>query len=189
MHPLVVENGTIIWLAPVCKKVQYIFQPKMFFKGYFIISILRLGPPDDMEEESDLSVTELKEIAAEKARLKAEKAKEIREKEEEEERKNEYGGRDIHEVTWGMADDATEDNPEADPDNPDMSKNPFSLDGSNREELNLEDPKKTLRGWFEREGFELVYDCQEKGKMKIYSSGIIPVYLVKWPSFKGCSIM
>ena len=78
--------------------------------------------------------------------------------------KKEYGGRDIHEVSWGMAEDATEDNPD-NPDNPDMSKNPFSLDGAGRENLDLEDPKKTLRGWFEREGFELPeYDCQEKGK-------------------------
>ena len=113
-----------------------------------------------MEEENDLSVTELKEIAAEKARLKAEerqKEKELREKEEEDE-KNEIRG---NEMAWGMAEDATEEN---DPENPDMSKNPFSLDGVKGEELNLEDPKRTLRGWFEREGFELEYDCQEKGK-------------------------
>ena len=113
-----------------------------------------------MEEENDLSVTELKEIAAEKARIKAEakeKEKELREKAEEDER-NKYRG---DEMAWGMAEDATEEN---DPENPDMSKNPFSLDGVKGEELNLEDPKRTLRGWFEREGFELEYDCQEKGK-------------------------
>ena len=118
-----------------------------------------------MEEENDLSVTELKEIAAEKARIKAEerqKAKELREKAEEDER-NEYRG---NEMTWGMAEDAIEENnPDLEnPDNPDMSKNPFSLDGVKGEDLNLEDPKRTLRGWFEREGFELEYDCQEKGK-------------------------
>ena len=119
-----------------------------------------------MEEESDLSVTELKEIAAEKARIKAEKEKELREKEEEEEEKEkqEYG----HEVTWGMPEDATEENSE----NPDMSKNPYSLEGTAREELNLEDPKKTLRGWFEREGFELEYNCQEKGKKSDQKGGI-----------------
>jgi hypothetical protein len=118
-----------------------------------------------VEEENDLSVTELKEIAAEKARIKAEerqKAKELREKAEEDER-NEYRG---NEMTWGMAEDAIEENnPDLEnPDNPDMSKNPFSLDGVKGEDLNLEDPKRTLRGWFEREGFELEYDCQEKGK-------------------------
>ena len=86
-----------------------------------------------------------------------EREKELREKAEEDER-NKYRG---DEMAWGMAEDATEEN---DPENPDMSKNPFSLDGVKGEELNLEDPKRTLRGWFEREGFELEYDCQEKGK-------------------------
>ena len=106
-----------------------------------------------MEEESDLTVTELKEMAAEKARQKM-RAKMEAEKGAPEEAENAHEG-----ISWGMADDATEEDIDQ---NPDMTKNPFALEPQN-EELYLDDPKKTLKGWFEREGFELEYKCVEKG--------------------------
>ena len=38
-----------------------------------------------------------------------------------------------------------------------MEENPFSLDTPENEELYIDDPKKALKGYFEREGTLLVY--------------------------------
>ena len=44
----------------------------------------------------------------------------------------------------------------------DYAVNPFSLDFESSD-LNLDNPKKTLAGWFEREGYDsLFYDVREK---------------------------
>ncbi|XP_015905660.1 kanadaptin [Parasteatoda tepidariorum] len=56
--------------------------------------------------------------------------------------------------TWGMGEEAVEEE--------DMTENPFAISATN-EDLYIEDPKKTLRGWFEREGYELEYKVEEKG--------------------------
>lgn len=56
--------------------------------------------------------------------------------------------------------DAVEVDADDDPDNCD-APNPYSA-MLNKEHLTLDDPKKSLRGWYEREGYDLPhYDVTE----------------------------
>lgn len=110
------------------------------FGGSSRLYILQ-GPETDKDAESELTVTELKE---QKRQQELDKMKKEKEKTEEED-----GG-----IDWGLGEDADEEDIDA--------ENPFALSTEN-EELYLNDPKKTLRGWFEREGYELEYNVEEKG--------------------------
>ncbi|XP_016995955.2 kanadaptin [Drosophila takahashii] len=101
------------------------------------------GPGEDEEPESELSVTELRQ-KREKELADAAVEREIRMLEAEERERNEG-------VSWGMGDDADEET--------DLSHNPYA--STNNEELFFDDPKKTLRGFFEREGLNLEYRCDE----------------------------
>ncbi|CAI6368185.1 unnamed protein product [Macrosiphum euphorbiae] len=106
------------------------------------------GPPDDEEKESELTVTELKaKRQAELVQREREQELQRLKREEEERKKMEQG------VDWGMGEDANEEE--------DTKENPFAP--KENEQLYLDDPKKTLKGWFEREGQELEYDVSEKG--------------------------
>ncbi|KAG6796129.1 kanadaptin [Apis mellifera caucasica] len=100
------------------------------------------APPEDVEEESQYSLTELKEMrASQLQRYEKEKAEESIEDKESEG------------IDWGMGEDAEEET--------DLQENPYASFAD--EDLILEDPKKTLRGWFEREGYDLHYQVEEKG--------------------------
>lgn len=104
------------------------------------------GPTYDEEVVKAESITEMKEQkqkAIEEILLKKEQAKS---EEEEKIRAKEAEG-----ISWGMSEDAE--------DEPDLSVNPFAV--SQYEELFLDDPKKTLRGFFEREGLELEYKTED----------------------------
>lgn len=114
------------------------------------------GPVQDTEEESALSVTELK------AKREAELLERERKKIEEEERlrKQEEKG-----IDWGLGEDADEET--------DLSENPFAE--TNNEELYLDNPKKALRGFFEREGLDLEYDCTEQGMGQFLCKVELPI--------------
>ncbi len=117
--------------------------------------ILLQGPEEDMEEESAESMTELQKKAREKAEEKKRIEEETKVRMDEERQKKEQEEMDRG-ISWGFADDAEEEEN-------DMALNPFALPDAENESLYLDDPKKTLRGWFEREGHELEYKCEEKG--------------------------
>lgn len=106
------------------------------------------GPDTDQEQESELTVTELQEKRKmeKEERKKEEYMREMEEKRREE-REEEEG------IDWGMGEDADEET--------DLSENPYAV--APNEELYIDDPKKTLRGWFEREGYDLEYNVEEKG--------------------------
>lgn len=107
-----------------------------------------LQAPNDQEEESELSVTQLKE-----KRLEELRERKIRQEEEEEAEERAKQAAENEGIDWGMGEDADEET--------DLTENPYA--SMVDEELYLDDPKKTLRGWFEREGYDLQYQVEEKG--------------------------
>ncbi|EDW04627.1 GH25247 [Drosophila grimshawi] len=101
------------------------------------------GPREDEEPESELTITEIRERREQQVALAAtEKARKALEAEERE--RNEG-------ASWGMSEDADEET--------DLTHNPYA--SSNNEDLFFDDPKRTLRGFFEREGLNLEYKCDE----------------------------
>ncbi|XP_044262562.1 kanadaptin [Tribolium madens] len=119
-------------------------------------SYILTGPEHDTEDESALTVTELKHKREEQIRQR-----ELEKLEEEERaRKQEEKG-----IDWGLGEDADEET--------DLSENPFAQ--TNNEDLYLENPKKALRGFFEREGLDLEYDCTEQGMGQFLCKVELPI--------------
>merc|ERR1719228_2182413 len=145
----------------------------MKFGGSTRLIILQ-GPHEDQEEESELGVTELMALAQEKAEKKKaeEEEKKRREKAEEEEREERERARG---VSWGMDDDYEDDI--SGEKFPDMEKNPFAELVEN-EALYVDDPKKAIERWFEREGFDFDkshYQITEKGYAHFHCRLDLPI--------------
>ncbi|CAG0916451.1 unnamed protein product [Notodromas monacha] len=118
------------------------------------------GPPCESEEETapHLSYSEIKRMKEEfkRAREKKPIVNEETSVPETPEQSVEEG------ISWGIQDEVEEEESDV---------NPFAIESGNEEYI--ADPKKTLRGWFEREGQDLQYEVEEKG----YSNFICRVRL------------
>ncbi|XP_066559261.1 kanadaptin isoform X2 [Amia ocellicauda] len=132
------------------------------FGGSTRLFILQ-GPESDAEAESELSITELKELSKKRQaelekRMMGEGSDEEKEEEEEGQkgRKEKSSGEEAG-CSWGMGEDAL-------PEEDDNEENPFAMEfQEDQEAFYLKDPKKALQGFFDREGEELEYEYDDKG--------------------------
>nr|XP_006197292.2 kanadaptin isoform X2 [Vicugna pacos] len=117
------------------------------------------GPEEDREAESELTVTQLKELRKQQQMMLEKKMLGEDSDEEEmdtaERQRNTSSQDDEMGCTWGMGEDAVEDEAE---------ENPIVLEfQQEREAFYIKDPKKALQGFFDREGEELEYEFDEQG--------------------------
>ncbi|KAH8312809.1 hypothetical protein KR044_012999 [Drosophila immigrans] len=115
------------------------------------------GPSEDEEPESELTVTELREQREQQVAAAA--AEKERKAQEAVERERNEG------VSWGMSEDADEET--------DLAHNPYA--STNNEDLFFDDPKRTLRGFFEREGLNLEYKCDELSQASFVCRVELPI--------------
>ncbi|XP_072313639.1 kanadaptin isoform X2 [Eucyclogobius newberryi] len=137
----------------------------MKFGGSTRLFILQ-GPESDEEEESEFTVTELKERAR-KQREELEKRmmgagsddddEEVDKGENGEDKKSQSKqSKDDSGCSWGIGDDAVAEDED--------EENPFSTEfQEDQEAAYLKDPKKTLQGFYDREGEELEFEYEDKG--------------------------
>ncbi|XP_068195611.1 kanadaptin [Antennarius striatus] len=134
------------------------------FGGSTRLFILQ-GPEFDEEEESELTVTELKEQARkQRAELEKRMMGDGSDEDNEEEEDGEGDAKkdeskpssDEGSCSWGMAEEAT-------PEEDENEENPFSTEfHEDQEAAYLKDPKKALQGFYDREGEELEFEYEDK---------------------------
>lgn len=103
------------------------------------------GPDSDREEESELSVNEMKE----QRERQIKEAEVLRQAEiAEEEKKAEMIRKQEEDrgCSWGIGDDVAEEDED--------EENPFAVLTTENEDLYIDDPKKSLNGYYEREGYD-----------------------------------
>ncbi|XP_051470032.1 kanadaptin [Apus apus] len=115
------------------------------------------GPEEDQESESELTVTELKALRKQQ-QAKLEKrmlGEDSDEEDEKEEKRSERGQNSDMSCSWGMGEDAEED---------EVEENPIAVDFQDiQDAFYMKDPRKALQGFFDREGEELVYEYDDRG--------------------------
>ncbi|XP_034283895.1 kanadaptin [Pantherophis guttatus] len=126
------------------------------FGGSSRLFILQ-GPEEDQEPESELTVTQLKELRKQQ-QAKLEKimlGDDSDEEHKEIEIKKSENSRSNFSCSWGMGEDAEEEEGE---------ENPIAIEfQEDQEAFYLKDPKKALQGFFDREGEELEYEFDSHG--------------------------
>ncbi|KAG1691074.1 Kanadaptin [Nymphon striatum] len=161
LYDLGSTHGTFLNKMQVKPKVFYRIRVGHIIKfGKSTRMFVLQGPDFDQEEESEETVTELIEKGSEKKRkldklnsLDADGDKDNENLLTKNQNLTTNSGEETG-VNWGMGEDAEEET--------DLSVNPYALSAPN-EDTYFDDPKKTLRGYFEREGCELEYNVEEKG--------------------------
>ncbi|XP_061650038.1 kanadaptin isoform X2 [Phyllopteryx taeniolatus] len=132
------------------------------FGGSTRLFILQ-GPEFDEEEESELTVTELREQARKQMAELEKRMLGGRSDEEEGEEKDEGKSDKSRELSsedsgcsWGMAEEQL-------PEEDENEENPFSTEfQEDQEAAYLKDPKKALQGFYDREGEELEFEYEDK---------------------------
>ncbi|XP_033115928.1 kanadaptin-like [Anneissia japonica] len=155
LYDLGSTHGTTLNKNKIEPKVYCRVQAGHMFKlaGSTRLYILQGGKSDAefQNMRNDLSVEQLKDM-----QLRQMEAKEILRMKEEEGKIEKVSEDSDTGISWGMAEDADAES--------DLSHNPFALDADDDKEAPyLKDPKKALRGFFEREGNELEYKVEEMG--------------------------
>ncbi|XP_070698198.1 kanadaptin isoform X2 [Pempheris klunzingeri] len=168
VHDLGSTHGTVVNKNKIPPKtyIRLRVGHVLKFGGSTRLFILQ-GPEFDEEEESELTVTELRE-QAQKRRAELEKrmmgdgsdddADNDEEKEEDGE-SNKGQSRQSNDdsgCSWGMAEEAV-------PEEDENEENPFSTEfHEDQEAAYLKDPKKALQGFYDREGEELEFEYEDK---------------------------
>ncbi|KAM6324259.1 kanadaptin [Aegotheles albertisi] len=115
------------------------------------------GPEEDQESESELTVTQLKALRKQQ-QAKLEKTmlgEDSDEEDEKEERRSERSQNSDMSCSWGMGEDAEDD---------EVEENPIAIDFQDvQDAFYMKDPRKALQGFFDREGEELVYEYDDRG--------------------------
>uniref|UniRef100_A0A8C4J213 Solute carrier family 4 member 1 adaptor protein n=1 Tax=Dromaius novaehollandiae TaxID=8790 RepID=A0A8C4J213_DRONO len=115
------------------------------------------GPEEDQESESELTVTQLKALRKQQ-QAKLEKTmlgEDSDEEDEKEDKRNESSQNSDMSCSWGMGEDAEEDEAE---------ENPIAIEFQEvQDAFYMKDPRKALQGFFDREGEELEYEYDDRG--------------------------
>ncbi|XP_042357305.1 kanadaptin [Plectropomus leopardus] len=165
IHDLGSTHGTVVNKNKIPPKtyIRLRVGHVLKFGGSTRLFILQ-GPEFDEEEESELTVTELREKARKQKeelekRMMGDDSDDDEEEEKEEDTQNKGQSKPSNEdsgCSWGMAEEAV-------PEEDENEENPFSTEfHEDQEAAYLKDPKKALQGFYDREGEELEFEYEDK---------------------------